>query len=613
MFVKSLISYYAILLSNDAPARYASIKRGNEKQSQPRRDHATFIDTLIDNNGPENGFNCNRFAYFVLTGLANFGVGSYIEATQRTQAALGAAAAYLNFYGLEGIGLRQPFGALPGPGALAALAKVGPLGMPGPVGLNAAFIPDQLQGIAETFGPLIAPAAIGSNVLGAAGGGAAAGLGGALMGDLGLGGSGLADGLGLGGSGLAGGLGLGGTGLGGASLGAGGFGGLGMGNGHSFAGAGLGSLGSTGLGLGLGHGGGAAMLGLEHGTMNPSSNVVSSTTTVPVNSGVISGTSTSVPSTTVIYTTGKGNLPATVINNFANVASTGANVAGSVTAAAIKGVGDIAASKVEAAGNIVGMAIHNAGYKANKIVNKVQNIHAHKKEIIGGAINDFGHLMQTGGQVLGAAGGQGGVNMNMNSYYLSPSNTNQVVAAGGSGSAVQQQGVQNVAGVQGATLATQGGAVGTVGTTTAVPGQQTTGGASGVVAGNVNIGTTNVGTTNVGTTNIGSANLGTTNMGTTNMGTATMTSGTSINNSGSNMGTSSMTTNGNMIVSGNSIPAGSMQQMVGSPVIVSPKPKSFVSGSVVAAGSSFGGGVDVAVKGPFKTVEGAAKAGKIWG
>jgi hypothetical protein len=118
-----------------------------------------------------------RRSLLQLAGLANFGVGSYIEAAQRNQAALGAAAAYLNFYGLEGIGLRQPFGALPAPGGLAALAKVGPLGMPGPEGFNAAFIPDQVQGIAETLGPLIGPAAIGSHVLGAAGVGAAGGLG----------------------------------------------------------------------------------------------------------------------------------------------------------------------------------------------------------------------------------------------------------------------------------------------------------------------------------------------------------------------------------------------------------------------------------------------------
>jgi hypothetical protein len=481
----------------------------------------------------------------------------------------------------------------------------------------------------------------------------------------------------------------------------------------------------------------------------------------------------------VTYTSGKGNLPVAVINNLANVATTKAHTAGAVTAAAIKGAADIAASKAEAAGNIMGMAIHNVGYKANKLVNKVQNIHSHKKEIIGDAINTFGHMMQTGGkvvsdvgthislkgqkshgkgsdsvvvttdggsgsisttktvttsteipdhhstsatgdmvvdgshgssivtddgtvgtigsyghgvasgtatvtqmdstslantgstlpsgsyvvntdgnagtsQVLGTSAGQGAVNMNTNSYYLNPSNANQVAATGVSSSTVQQQGAQIVAGGQGASLTGQGGGVGTVGTTAAVPGQQITGTA---IAGQQITGTAMPGQQITGTAMPGQQITGTAMPGQQitgtampgqqitgtampgqqvtggavpgqqiigtasggigsggNLGTPTMTTTGNINTGGSSMTGSTMTTNNNIIVSGSNMPAGSMQGMpinTGSKVVSGPK--SFVSNNIVTSGTFIGGDGEVAVKGPFKTVEGAAKVGKLWG
>jgi hypothetical protein len=93
-----------------------------------------------------------------------------------------------------------------------------------------------------------------------------------------------------------------------------------------------------------------------------------------------------------------------------------------------------------------------------------------------------------------------------------------------------------------------------------------------------------------------------------------MTTTGNINTGGSSMTGSTMTTNNNIIVSGSNMPAGSMQGMpinTGSKVVSGPK--SFVSNNIVTSGTFIGGDGEVAVKGPFKTVEGAAKVGKLWG
>lgn len=113
--------------------------------------------------------------------LANFGVGAGVEAAQRATNAGGAAAQLLNFVGEEGIGMRQPFGALPAPGGLEVLATLGPAALPGPAVQNFAYIPGQIQGIADTVGPMLAPGLLGLAGLNAASLAAvagAAGLGG---------------------------------------------------------------------------------------------------------------------------------------------------------------------------------------------------------------------------------------------------------------------------------------------------------------------------------------------------------------------------------------------------------------------------------------------------
>jgi hypothetical protein len=51
--------------------------------------------------------------------------------------AAGVASQLLNFYGVEGIGMRHRLGALPAPGGLEMLALAGPASLPTPQGMVA--------------------------------------------------------------------------------------------------------------------------------------------------------------------------------------------------------------------------------------------------------------------------------------------------------------------------------------------------------------------------------------------------------------------------------------------------------------------------------------------
>jgi hypothetical protein len=64
-------------------------------------------------------------------------VGAAVEGWQRATMAAGVASQLLNFYGVEGIGMRHRLGALPAPGGLEMLALAGPASLPTPQGMVA--------------------------------------------------------------------------------------------------------------------------------------------------------------------------------------------------------------------------------------------------------------------------------------------------------------------------------------------------------------------------------------------------------------------------------------------------------------------------------------------
>lgn len=125
-----------------------------------------------------------------VAGMGNFLVGVAIEASQRGINAAGAASQLANFYGVEGVGMRHRFGALPAPGGMELLAIAGPKALPGPLGFTAGWLGGTVEAVAASLNPLTA-ATVGSVAMDAA---SSSGLG-TLVGATGLSGLGLGSGM----------------------------------------------------------------------------------------------------------------------------------------------------------------------------------------------------------------------------------------------------------------------------------------------------------------------------------------------------------------------------------------------------------------------------------